>query len=149
MLQQLTRKKYTARLWMAESFPLSMRTVLHVMRVLLGTTYPQLVSKLEHFCTQEMPPGFPVRITVPVMTAISVDVAIVAFREGPGGAAGAQSDRLFTIPANYTREEESEAEQHKRQQKYRKRWKAADAKKKKQAEANAGAGAGAGAAPAP
>lgn len=161
LVTELTRQKYSSRLWMSTpasgpgSFPLDMGTIVGLAHMLLGSSYPQIVAKFEHFVNQELPPGFPVRITVPLMSTISIDVSVQSFRtaehirfEGhgmpqPSAASAAaqpasaqqqqrQQASLFQIPPHYTREEESEEEQHKRQQKYRKRWKAADADKEKE-----------------
>lgn len=139
VLQQVTRKKYSARLWCADHFPLSMATVVHVVRLLFAKTYPQVVGKFEQFAMRELPPGFPVRITAPVLPCIAFDIAITAFAQGNDIRYGDDDDgndphahaRFFRIPPHYTREEESEEEQHKRQQRYRKRWAAAESKTRK------------------
>jgi hypothetical protein len=139
VIQQETRKKYSARLWMAEGFPLQMSLVVQVAELLFGSTYPQVVGKLRHFVSQRLPPGFPVRLHVPLLPVLSAEVSIRSFAEGSAvryGAVGldAEAERraaqeYFSIPPSYAREELSEEEMHKRQQKYRKRWKATEAKK--------------------
>jgi hypothetical protein len=140
VIQQETRKKYSARLWMAEGFPLQMSLVVQVAELLFGSTYPQVVGKLRHFVSQRLPPGFPVRLHVPLLPVLSAEVSIRSFSEGAAvryGAVGldAEAERraaqeYFSIPPSYAREELSEEEMHKRQQKYRKRWKATEASKK-------------------
>jgi len=140
VLQQESRKKYSARLWMASGFPLQMGLIVEVAELLFGSTYPQVVGKLRHFVSQRLPPGFPVKLVVPVLPVLSVEVSIREFSEGAAAryaavgvdaaAERSAAEQYFSIPRDYTREELSEEEMHKRQQKYRKRWKAADVKKR-------------------
>jgi len=152
VIQQETRKKYSARLWMAEGFPLQMSLVVQVAELLFGSTYPQVVGKLRHFVNQRLPPGFPVRLHVPLLPVLSAEVSIRSFAEGAAvryGAVGldAEAERraaqeYFSVPPSYAREELSEEEIHKRQLKYRKRWKATEASKKQAEQQGASSASG-------
>jgi hypothetical protein len=117
------------------SFPMRMETIVHIVQLLFGTQVPTLVNKFREFVTQDLPPGFPVRLHAPVFPTISFDLAIKEFEQVSEGNPEIEyhptltPQQYFEIPQQYTKEEETEEAKEKRQKKYRKRWRAAEAKK--------------------
>ncbi|CAI5720949.1 unnamed protein product [Hyaloperonospora brassicae] len=88
------RKKFEAKVVMAESFPFQPRDFLPVIQFI--STTGDHVKNLEEFFQMDLPPGFPAKFELPVMFTIRVAYTFQTINLNP------QLDaEMFDIPDNY------------------------------------------------
>ena len=86
------RKPLKANIWMTEEFPVKVEILLSILEVMAPFKH---FSKLKDFINMKIPPGFPVKVEVPVLPTISATVTFQSYRESQHEAG------LFEIPSNY------------------------------------------------
>ena len=87
------RKKYSATVWMCDSFPLSTATVVDLLE--MAAPQHRHVRKFKNFIANRMPAGFPIKIHMPVFPTISATITFVDY------SAGNVDPSKFQIPAGY------------------------------------------------
>ncbi|NXQ17271.1 AN13A protein, partial [Peucedramus taeniatus] len=106
-------QKFKATLWMSEEFPLSLMEQVTPIIDLMARTSAHF-ARLRDFITLEFPPGFPVKIEIPLFHVLNARITFenvnscrTAERTSPGGAqsdAGANFEvdqSVFEIPKSY------------------------------------------------
>ncbi|XP_057893139.1 ankyrin repeat domain-containing protein 13A isoform X2 [Melospiza melodia melodia] len=106
-------QKFKATLWMSEEFPLSLMEQVTPIIDLMARTSAHF-ARLRDFITLEFPPGFPVKIEIPLFHVLNARITFenvnscrTAERPSPGGAqsdAGANFEvdqSVFEIPKSY------------------------------------------------
>ncbi|VDM21604.1 unnamed protein product [Wuchereria bancrofti] len=92
VLKQNT-KKFKALVAMAEDFPLSIDVLLDILEIVAPFKH---FDKLRCFCKVRMPPGFPVRIEIPILPTISAKVTFQKFM-----FRNDLTSKIFKIPKSY------------------------------------------------
>lgn len=93
ILLKQDKKALKANIWMTEEFPVKVEILLSILEVMAPFKH---FSKLKDFINMKIPPGFPVKVEVPVLPTISATVTFQSYRE-------AEHDvKMFEIPSNYT-----------------------------------------------
>ncbi|XP_071486603.1 ankyrin repeat domain-containing protein 13C-B-like [Diadema setosum] len=87
------RKMFKATVAMSEDFPMEVTDLLNMLEVLTSMKH---FSKLREFVELKLPPGFPIKIDVPVLPTITARVTFQAFQYRDN-----LSPTLFTIPSDY------------------------------------------------
>lgn len=87
----VSTRTFSGTLFMADDFPLTIEQLKPVFELLAPTN--DHWSKLETFLGQKLPPGFPVRLEMPVVPTVS---ASVEFTYGP-----LQGEPVFEIPSHF------------------------------------------------
>jgi len=89
-------KAMKANVAMSEEFPLSVETLLDVLEIVAPFKH---LEKLRMFCRLKLPPGFPVKIEIPLLPTVSAKVTFqkLHFRTD-------LQDSLFRVPKNYREE---------------------------------------------
>eukprot|EP00123_Amoebidium_parasiticum_P009857 comp19749_c0_seq1/m.23586 comp19749_c0_seq1/g.23586 ORF comp19749_c0_seq1/g.23586 comp19749_c0_seq1/m.23586 type:complete len:469 (-) comp19749_c0_seq1:568-1974(-) len=88
-----TRKALYPKVWMAESFPLATDTVLKILQIVAPSN--RHFDKLASFIDAHLPPGFPIRLDIPIFPTISAMVTFQDYRAEELDAS------LFVIPSDY------------------------------------------------
>uniref|UniRef100_A0A183CE97 F-box domain-containing protein n=1 Tax=Globodera pallida TaxID=36090 RepID=A0A183CE97_GLOPA len=101
MNEKDSSKECNGTVAMSSEFPLSLDVVLDIFSV-LEPLNPTLV-KLRNLCNARLPPGFPVRVEMPIYATIQASMSFQHFNWcGSGdGAAPPLSAAMFKIPDNY------------------------------------------------
>lgn len=86
-------KHFKATLAMSEDFPLTVDTLLNVLEVIAPFKH---FSKLREFIQMKLPPGFPVKIDIPILPTVTAKITFQKFEFQDEIAAN-----LFEIPADY------------------------------------------------
>jgi len=89
-----TTKTFRATVAMSQSFPLSKSMLLDVLEVVAPVKH---FSKLREFVEMKLPPGFPVKIDIPILPTITTRVSFQEFQFRDDIC-----DSLFQIPKNYS-----------------------------------------------
>ena len=89
-------RAFKATVAMSEDFPLTVEMLLNVLEVIA----PQFkhFQKLRDFIEMKLPPGFPVKVDIPVLPTVS---ARVTFHDFHWKNEEKLSDELFSIPEGY------------------------------------------------
>jgi len=87
-------KTFKATLAMSRDFPLSIESLLNVLEVVAPFKH---FNKLRQFVELNLPPGFPVKIDIPIIPAVLARVTFLNFAFNPDIA-----DSMFDIPVDYT-----------------------------------------------
>jgi len=93
-------KAFKATVAMSEEFPLSIAMLLNVLEIIA----PQFkhFQKLRDFVEMKLPPGFPVKLDIPVLPTVSARVTFQDFGWRNGAdAGGTLEDSLFTVPPDF------------------------------------------------
>ncbi|XP_022250697.1 ankyrin repeat domain-containing protein 13C-like isoform X2 [Limulus polyphemus] len=93
MVSKESVKNFKAILAMSEEFPLSVESLLNVLEVIAPFKH---FNKLREFVQMKLPPGFPVKIDIPILPTVTARITFQDFQfrnEVP--------DSLFEIPSNY------------------------------------------------
>jgi len=92
-------RAFKATVAMSEDFPLTVDMLLNVLEVIA----PQFkhFQKLRDFIEMKLPPGFPVKVDIPVLPTVSARVTFHDF-EWKENADNRLSDDLFSVPTGYT-----------------------------------------------
>ncbi|XP_063229928.1 ankyrin repeat domain-containing protein 13C [Bacillus rossius redtenbacheri] len=93
MVYKETSKGFKATVAMSPDFPLSVDMLLNVLEVIAPFKH---FSKLREFVQMKLPPGFPVKIDIPILPTVTAKITFqeFAFRNDI-------KPELFEIPANY------------------------------------------------
>uniref|UniRef100_K9J1Q8 Ankyrin repeat domain-containing protein 13C n=1 Tax=Desmodus rotundus TaxID=9430 RepID=K9J1Q8_DESRO len=87
-----SKKTFKATIAMSQEFPLGIQSILNVLEVIAPFKH---FNKLREFVQMKLPPGFPVKLDIPVFPTITATVTFQEFRYD-------EFDRsIFTIPDDY------------------------------------------------
>jgi hypothetical protein len=78
---------------MSEEFPLSVNVLVDILEVLAPTKH---MHKLKQFCQSKLPPGFPVKLEIPIFATISAKVTFQQFEWRND-----LTNRMFMVPRSY------------------------------------------------
>ncbi|VDM45284.1 unnamed protein product [Toxocara canis] len=86
-------KTFKALIAMSEEFPLSVDVLLDILEIVAPFKH---LNKLRRFCQVRLPPGFPVRLEIPLLPTISAKVTFqkLVFRDD-------LTSKMFKIPKSY------------------------------------------------
>ncbi|OZC11951.1 ankyrin repeat domain-containing protein 13C family protein [Onchocerca flexuosa] len=88
-----TEKKFKAIVAMAEDFPLSVDVLLDILEIVAPFKH---FDKLRCFCNMRLPPGFPVRVEIPILPTISAKITFQKFM-----FRNDLTSKMFKIPKSY------------------------------------------------
>lgn len=79
---------------MSQNFPLTVNSLLNVLEVIAPFKH---FNKLREFVQMKLPPGFPVKIDIPILPTVTARITFqdFEFRDNI-------DDALFEIPSNYS-----------------------------------------------
>uniref|UniRef100_A0A8C1C0J9 Ankyrin repeat domain 13C n=1 Tax=Cyprinus carpio carpio TaxID=630221 RepID=A0A8C1C0J9_CYPCA len=87
-----SKKNFKATVAMSEDFPLGIESLLNVLEVIAPFKH---FNKLREFVQMKLPPGFPVKLDIPVFPTITATVTFQEFRYDEF------DNSIFTIPNDY------------------------------------------------
>ncbi|MBN3307323.1 AN13C protein, partial [Amia calva] len=87
-----SKKNFKATIAMSQDFPLGIESLLNVLEVIAPFKH---FNKLREFVQMKLPPGFPVKLDIPVFPTITATVTFQEFRYDEF------EDTIFTIPSDY------------------------------------------------
>uniref|UniRef100_A0A3Q2Y7R7 Ankyrin repeat domain 13C n=1 Tax=Hippocampus comes TaxID=109280 RepID=A0A3Q2Y7R7_HIPCM len=87
-----SKKHFKATIAMSQDFPLSIDSLLNVLEVIAPFKH---FNKLREFVQLKLPPGFPVKLDIPVFPTITATVTFQEFRYD------SFDETIFTIPSEY------------------------------------------------
>ncbi|KAJ7419639.1 Ankyrin repeat domain-containing protein 13C [Willisornis vidua] len=87
-----SKKTFKATIAMSQEFPLGIESLLNVLEVIAPFKH---FNKLREFVQMKLPPGFPVKLDIPVFPTITATVTFQEFRYDEF------DDSIFTIPGDY------------------------------------------------
>uniref|UniRef100_A0AAQ5XYQ7 Ankyrin repeat domain-containing protein n=1 Tax=Amphiprion ocellaris TaxID=80972 RepID=A0AAQ5XYQ7_AMPOC len=87
-----SKKNFKATVAMSQDFPLGIESLLNVLEVIAPFKH---FNKLREFVQMKLPPGFPVKLDIPVFPTITATVTFQEFRYDEF------EDSIFVIPAEY------------------------------------------------
>ncbi|KAM4896169.1 ankyrin repeat domain-containing protein 13C isoform 2-T2 [Sylvia borin] len=87
-----SKKTFKATIAMSQEFPLGIESLLNVLEVIAPFKH---FNKLREFVQMKLPPGFPVKLDIPVFPTITATVTFQEFRYDEF------HDSIFTIPDDY------------------------------------------------
>ncbi|GCC32845.1 hypothetical protein chiPu_0011309 [Chiloscyllium punctatum] len=88
-----SKKTFKATIAMSQEFPLGIDSLLNVLEVVAPFKH---FNKLREFVQMKLPPGFPVKLDIPVFPTITATVTFQEFRYD------GFNDSIFNIPSDYT-----------------------------------------------
>uniref|UniRef100_A0A8C4Q9V4 Ankyrin repeat domain 13C n=1 Tax=Eptatretus burgeri TaxID=7764 RepID=A0A8C4Q9V4_EPTBU len=88
-----SRKNFRATVAMSQEFPLSLEMMLNVLEIVAPFKH---FNKLREFVQMKLPPGFPVKLDIPVFPTITATVTFQEFR-----TIDQLPPNMFKIPSNY------------------------------------------------
>jgi hypothetical protein len=91
--QSEVNKTFKARVWMCDSFPLHVNDLVRIVTVL--APHHKHLETLRSFIAERLPPGFPVRVQMPVFPTVKATIDFVNYEEAP------QDESLFEVPVGY------------------------------------------------
>ncbi|EYB94868.1 hypothetical protein Y032_0166g63 [Ancylostoma ceylanicum] len=86
-------KQFTALIGMSEDFPMGVEVLLDILEIVAPFKH---LEKLRRFCEARLPPGFPVRVEIPLLPTISAKVTFQKLQ-----FVSNLSDKLFYVPTSY------------------------------------------------
>ncbi|XP_063795166.1 ankyrin repeat domain-containing protein 13C isoform X2 [Pseudophryne corroboree] len=86
------KKTFKATIAVSQDFPLGIESLLNVLEVIAPFKH---FNKLREFVQMKLPPGFPVKLDIPVFPTITATVTFQEFRYGEF------EEAIFTIPDDY------------------------------------------------
>ncbi|KAK6022965.1 hypothetical protein OSTOST_11317 [Ostertagia ostertagi] len=86
-------KQFTALIGMSEDFPMGVDVLLDILEIVAPFKH---LDKLRRFCEARLPPGFPVRVEIPLLPTISAKVTFQKLQ-----FMNNLSDKIFFIPTSY------------------------------------------------
>ncbi|GMT13736.1 hypothetical protein PFISCL1PPCAC_5033, partial [Pristionchus fissidentatus] len=92
LLKQNT-KQFKALIGMSDDFPLGVDVLLDILEIVAPFKH---LNKLRRFCDARLPPGFPVRLEIPLLPTISAKVTFQRFQFMED-----ISEKMFRVPASY------------------------------------------------
>ncbi|XP_070602238.1 ankyrin repeat domain-containing protein 13C [Erythrolamprus reginae] len=87
-----SKKTFKATIAMSQEFPLGIESLLNVLEVIAPFKH---FNKLREFVQMKLPPGFPVKLDIPVFPTITATVTFQEFRYDEF------DESIFTIPGDY------------------------------------------------
>ena len=72
-------RSYSATLWLSDDFPLPLASIVTILD--LVAPHQRHVAKLRDFIEQKLPPGFPVRIRMPIFPTVTAEVSFAEYSE--------------------------------------------------------------------
>uniref|UniRef100_A0A667ZQT1 Ankyrin repeat domain-containing protein 13C-like n=1 Tax=Myripristis murdjan TaxID=586833 RepID=A0A667ZQT1_9TELE len=87
-----SKKNFKATVAMSQDFPLGIESLLNVLEVIAPFKH---FNKLREFVQMKLPPGFPVKLDIPVFPTITATVTFQEFRYDEF------EESIFSIPAEY------------------------------------------------
>uniref|UniRef100_A0A8C7GX88 Ankyrin repeat domain-containing protein 13C-like n=1 Tax=Oncorhynchus kisutch TaxID=8019 RepID=A0A8C7GX88_ONCKI len=87
-----SKKNFKANVAMSQDFPLGIESLLNVLEVIAPFKH---FNKLREFVQLKLPPGFPVKLDIPVFPTITATVTFQEFRYDDF------EESIFSIPADY------------------------------------------------
>ncbi|XP_030629664.1 ankyrin repeat domain-containing protein 13C-like [Chanos chanos] len=87
-----SKKNFKATVAMSQEFPLAIESLLNVLEVIAPFKH---FSKLREFVQMKLPPGFPVKLDIPVFPTITATVTFQEFRYDEF------EESIFAIPVDY------------------------------------------------
>uniref|UniRef100_A0A3Q2PG04 Ankyrin repeat domain-containing protein 13C-like n=1 Tax=Fundulus heteroclitus TaxID=8078 RepID=A0A3Q2PG04_FUNHE len=87
-----SKKNFKATVAMSQDFPLGIESLLNVLEVIAPFKH---FNKLREFVQMKLPPGFPVKLDIPVFPTITATVTFQEFRYDEF------DESIFSIPAEY------------------------------------------------
>ncbi|XP_034035055.1 ankyrin repeat domain-containing protein 13C-A-like [Thalassophryne amazonica] len=87
-----SKKNFKATIAMSQDFPLGIESLLNVLEVIAPFKH---FNKLREFVQMKLPPGFPVKLDIPVFPTITATVTFQEFRYDEF------DESIFTIPNDY------------------------------------------------
>ncbi|MED6270596.1 Ankyrin repeat domain-containing protein 13C, partial [Characodon lateralis] len=87
-----SKKNFKATIAMSQDFPLGIESLLNVLEVIAPFKH---FNKLREFVQMKLPPGFPVKLDIPVFPTITATVTFQEFRYDEF------DEFIFTIPTDY------------------------------------------------
>nr|KAF6443080.1 ankyrin repeat domain 13C [Molossus molossus] len=87
-----SKKTFKATIAMSQEFPLGIQSILNVLEVIAPFKH---FNKLREFVQMKLPPGFPVKLDIPVFPTITATVTFQEFRYDEFDGS------IFTIPDDY------------------------------------------------
>ena len=92
--EKVTQKSFEATLGISKDFPIKLENLLPVLEALGPKA--KVFKKLREFITIHLPPGFPIRIDLPVFPSVKATVSFPEFEFKSD-----LPDSMFTVPADY------------------------------------------------
>ncbi|XP_061831459.1 ankyrin repeat domain-containing protein 13C-like [Nerophis lumbriciformis] len=92
LLCKESKKSFKASVAMSQDFPLSIDSLLNVLEVIAPFKH---FNKLREFVQMKLPPGFPVKLDIPVFPTITATVTFQEFRYDTF------DENIFTVPSEY------------------------------------------------
>ncbi|XP_075168776.1 ankyrin repeat domain-containing protein 13C [Haematobia irritans] len=92
-IHKQSNKSLKATVAMCKNFPLSVDMLLNILEVIAPFKH---INKLREFVTLKLPPGFPVKVEIPVLHTVSAKITFQKFEFRDN-----ISPTLFEIPENY------------------------------------------------
>ena len=88
-----SKRTFSAAVWMTDDFPLKTDTVVSLLD--LVAPHQRHVEKVRNFLEQRLPPGFPMRVKVPIVPTVTADLQFVEFSDAP------IEDAVMEVPPDY------------------------------------------------
>lgn len=89
-----SRKEFKAQLAMSQEFPLTINDLNKLLDALVPLAK---FRKLKEFINSKLPPGFPVKIDIPIVPTVSAKVSFQNFKK-----VSSYNETLFKVPDDYT-----------------------------------------------
>ena len=89
----VSTKRFSATVWMTDDFPLRTETIVAILD--LVAPHQRHVEKVRNFLEQRLPPGFPVKVKVPIVATVTAEVQFVEYSDA------AIDDAVMEVPADY------------------------------------------------
>ena len=86
-------RSYSATLWLTDDFPLPLSSIVTILDLL--APHQRHVAKLRDFIEQKLPPGFPVKIRMPIFPTVTAEVSFLDYSEAE------VDDAVMRVPVEY------------------------------------------------
>ncbi|PJF20137.1 hypothetical protein PSACC_00044 [Paramicrosporidium saccamoebae] len=104
IVQTEKSKKFRVSVWMADNFPLTVRQLMPFFEIM--TVGNRNFEKLQEFISMDLPPGFPVRIEIPLFAFLAAQITFNNFQHWGDDIPRPQfanGDDWFEVPSDYKR----------------------------------------------
>jgi hypothetical protein len=88
-----TQKSFKAGIGLSPEFPLGINTLVDILEIIAPLKHQK---KMRHFCEGKMPPGFPVRLEIPLLPTIVAKITFQKFQWCDN-----LSMKFFRVPRSY------------------------------------------------
>ena len=86
-------RSYSATLWLTDEFPLPLSSIITILDLI--APHQRHVAKLRDFIEQKLPPGFPVKIKMPIFPTVTAEVSFLEYSEAE------VDDAAMVVPSDY------------------------------------------------